>query len=127
MDKPKILIVDDKLANIISLETLLSEKNIDFIRAQSGQEALRTTLDNDFALILMDIQMPEMDGEEATKIIREKWPVKEQPWIVAMTAHALGGDREHYMTGGMDDYISKPLNVKELMRILERSPRKAIL
>jgi len=70
----------------------------------------------------MDIQMPEMDGEEATKTIRERWPNQEQPWIIAMTAHALEGDRENLLAVGMDDYISKPLDVKDLHGVLDRIP-----
>ncbi len=63
-----------------------------------------------------------MDGEEATKIIKENLPVDKQPWMIAMTAHSLEGDRERFMSIGMDDYISKPVNIKELFRVLDRIP-----
>jgi response regulator RpfG family c-di-GMP phosphodiesterase len=66
----------------------------------------------------MDIRMPEMDGVEATNYIRQTWPAEKQPRIIAMTADALPGDREHYLAAGMDDYVSKPIQVDELIRAL---------
>jgi HPt (histidine-containing phosphotransfer) domain-containing protein len=62
--------------------------------------------------------MPEMDGVEATRIIRQKWPKDQQPRIVALTANALQGDREEFLNAGMDDYVSKPIEVDELIRAL---------
>jgi len=73
-----------------------------------------------YDVVLMDVQMPEMDGEEATRQIHKRWPDGGRPWIVAMTAHALSGDRERYLGAGMDDYISKPVRVEELAEALER-------
>jgi len=115
MDKPKILIVDDKLANIISLETLLSEKNIDFIRAQSGQEALRTTLDNDFALILMDIQMPEMDGFETIKLLRQVEKTKYIPIIIVSAVYSSEFYQIKGIESGAVDFISKPIKPEILL------------
>ena len=66
----------------------------------------------------MDIQMPNLDGVATTKLIHERWPEVEQPTIVAMTAYALKGDRERYLALGMDEYISKPIAVKELVTAL---------
>ena len=66
----------------------------------------------------MDIQMPNLDGVAATQLIHERWPEAEQPTIVAMTAYALKGDRERYLAHGMDEYISKPIAVKELIAAL---------
>ena len=115
MDKPKILIVDDKLANIISLETLLNEKNIDFIRAQSGQEALRTTLDNDFALILMDIQMPEMDGFETIKLLRQVEKTKYIPIIIVSAVYSSEFYQIKGIESGAVDFISKPIKPEILL------------
>ena len=68
----------------------------------------------------MDVQMPEMDGLEATRQIVAKWPEK-HPRIIGLTANALEGDREHCLAAGMADYISKPIRVEELVAALERS------
>jgi CheY-like chemotaxis protein len=73
--------------------------------------------DENFDLIFMDINMPEMDGIEATKAIRSQFGT-EKPRIVAMTANAMAGDRERYLSIGMDDYISKPVKIPELKAIL---------
>jgi CheY-like chemotaxis protein len=67
----------------------------------------------------MDVQMPEMDGVSATDYIRTHWPSQKQPYIIAMTANALSGDREKYLEVGMDDYISKPVRLENLKKSLE--------
>jgi CheY-like chemotaxis protein len=64
--------------------------------------------------------MPDMDGLEATRAIREGWPPKDQPCIIAITAYALDGDRKRCLEAGMDDYLSKPVTIKELQNILEK-------
>jgi len=78
----------------------------------------------EYDLILMDVQMPEMDGLEATKQIRSQYAAHKQPRIVAMTANAMQGDREECLAAGMNDYISKPIKVAELMKALELSAKK---
>ncbi|NEQ53549.1 MAG: response regulator, partial [Leptolyngbya sp. SIO3F4] len=72
-----------------------------------------------YDVILMDVQMPEMDGLTATKLIHEKWP-EQRPRIIAATANAMSGDREKFLAAGMDDYISKPIHIGELAQALER-------
>jgi CheY-like chemotaxis protein len=69
----------------------------------------------------MDIQMPDMDGLDATRRIRELEKTKKQPYIIAMTAYALDGDREEFLKAGMNDYLSKPIRIGELKLALERS------
>jgi CheY-like chemotaxis protein len=69
----------------------------------------------------MDVQMPEMDGFEATQRIRTEWPVEQQPYIIAMTAYALTGDAERCLAAGMNDYISKPVQLEKLVAALEKS------
>jgi CheY-like chemotaxis protein/HPt (histidine-containing phosphotransfer) domain-containing protein len=91
------------------------------VHAANGREALQATERVDFDVIFMDIQMPEMDGFEATARIRamEQTTGRHTP-IVAMTAHAITGDRERCLEAGMDEYISKPLEKSQLLELLER-------
>jgi polar amino acid transport system substrate-binding protein len=88
---------------------------------KNGKEAVQAVANNKYALILMDCQMPEMDGFEATRTIRKEESVsgKHIP-IIAMTASAMTGDREHCIASGMDDYLSKPVGKHQLMAVLER-------
>lgn len=80
--------------------------------AANGLEALQALERQPYDLILMDVQMPEMDGLEASKKIRERWP--NGPKIISITAYALEGDRERCLEAGTDDYISKPMQLEEL-------------
>jgi len=70
------------------------------------------------------VQMPEMDGLEATRQILERWPEGERPWIIAMTAEAMSGDRERCLEAGMNDYVAKPIRVDELVGAIKRTPRR---
>jgi len=88
--------------------------------ANNGREALEAVRGGDYHIVFMDINMPEMDGEEATRRIREEVPKEAQPWIIALTANALKGDREHFLEVGMDDYLSKPVKLESLERCLLR-------
>ena len=89
--------------------------------ANNGKEALEALSRDDFDLILMDVQMPLLDGLETTRMIREKeqGAARHIP-IIAMTAHAMKGDREQCLAAGMDDYIAKPINTSELLAVLEK-------
>jgi CheY-like chemotaxis protein len=85
-------------------------------------EALQTT---DYDLVLMDVQMPRMDGLEATRQVRSRWP--DRPIrIVGLTANAMAGDREACLEAGMDDYVSKPIRPDELARAIDRTPTRAV-
>jgi len=119
MKKAKILIVDDRPENLLTLESVLDNPDLVLIRANSGEEALTQTLDHDFALILMDVQMPGMDGLEATAEIRklEAAGRKRTP-VIALTAHAMEGDRERCLSAGMDAYLSKPIDSRKLFEKL---------
>ena len=89
--------------------------------ASNGIEALQALKRQTYDVVLMDIQMPEMDGEQATLRIREDWPTNRQPRIIAMTAHAMVGAREKYLAAGMDDYVSKPVvRIEQLAEALGR-------
>lgn len=116
-----ILLVEDNLINQKVALRMLERLGYRADVVANGMEAVRALRLRPYDLILMDIQMPEMDGIEATQRIREGWPAENQPRIVAMTANALAGDREIYLANGMDDYVSKPIRVEELTRVLQDS------
>ena len=101
---------------------LLEKRGHTVVVAESGKEALDAWRKQTFDLILMDVQMPEMDGFEATSVIREqeKSGTKHIP-IIAMTAHAMVGDRERCLAAGMDDYVSKPIKAANLFAAIERA------
>jgi CheY-like chemotaxis protein len=88
---------------------------------ENGLEALQSVQNGSFDLVLMDVQMPEMDGLEATRRIREWERQMQKPHvpIVAMTAHAMRGDKERCLAAGMDDYLSKPIKTAELVDRIE--------
>ena len=89
--------------------------------AANGLEVLDALERRRYDLVFMDVQMPEMDGLEATRRVVARWPTGQRPRIVAMTAHALPGDREICLRAGMDDYLSKPIRLPELVAALERA------
>ena len=94
--------------------------------AQNGQIALEAVASKTYDLVLMDIQMPVMDGIEATKKIVERYPDGDCPVIVAMTAHALQECREEGLESGMSDYLTKPIKVEDLVIALKKVPRRPI-
>jgi two-component system, sensor histidine kinase and response regulator len=116
----RVLIVEDNAVNQRVVVRLLEKYGHSIALANHGGEALAVLAEERFDLVLMDVQMPVMDGFEATRIIREReagtgW----QTPVVAMTAHAMKGDRERCLAAGMDDYVSKPVQRAELLRVLE--------
>ncbi|MBF0497328.1 MAG: response regulator, partial [Deltaproteobacteria bacterium] len=117
----RILLVEDNPVNQKLGLVMLKKRNHSVVVAENGRKALTALEQGQFDLILMDIQMPEMDGLEATAIIREgeKKAGSHIP-IVAMTAHAMKGDKEKCLDAGMDAYISKPVNPEELFIAIER-------
>jgi CheY-like chemotaxis protein len=115
-----ILLVEDNAINQKVAIHMLDRLGYRADIAGNGQEAVDALQRQSYDVILMDVQMPLMDGVEATSVIRETIPSGKQPFIVAMTANAMAGDRETYLANGMDDYISKPVRVEELVSTLER-------
>lgn len=111
-----ILLVEDHEANILVAESLLEEFGYRYVTATNGIKAVEQFRIRKFSAILMDVQMPEMDGLEATRLIRAHEQENNLPRtpIIGMTAHALGGNRERCLAAGMDDYIAKPFNSAEL-------------
>jgi len=112
----RVLVVDDNAINQSLMSHLLLQWNIDFDIVSNGLEAVDYLKKNSSDLVLMDIQMPKMDGYTATQQIREV--LKVDIPIIAMTAHALAGEREKCLSRGMNEYISKPINEEELFRII---------
>ena len=100
---------------------ILEKRGCTVVIANNGKEAVQAVATQRFDLVLMDVQMPEMDGIEATELIRRSEAARgEHTPIVAMTAHAMKGDREHCLDAGMDDYLTKPVNSQELLKTMAR-------
>jgi CheY-like chemotaxis protein len=114
-----ILLAEDNPVNQKVALSMLKRLNYKADLANNGLGVLSSLERKDYDVILMDIQMPEMDGLDATRCIREQ-RMKEQPYIIAMTAYALDGDREEFLKAGMNDYLSKPIRIDELKLALER-------
>jgi signal transduction histidine kinase/CheY-like chemotaxis protein len=128
--------IDDKMGEKHPLRILLAEDNtvnqklalrmlqqIGYLAdvAGNGIEAIESVERQTYDVILMDVQMPEMDGLDATREIVGRWPEKERPRIIAMTANAMDEDREACFEAGMEDYVSKPIRMSELIRALRES------
>lgn len=116
----RILLAEDNVVNQRMAQLLLERLSQRADVVSDGAEAVKAAIELPYDLILMDVQMPELDGLDATRQIRAQLPRDQQPRIVAMTANALSGDRERCLAAGMDDYISKPVQLDELARVLER-------
>ncbi len=115
----KLLLAEDNLVNQKVALLMLKTMGINADVAGNGKEVLMALEQKRYDVILMDVQMPEMDGFEAARAIRKRW-CNEQPHIIAVTAYALEGDRERCLEAGMDDYISKPVRLEELAGALGR-------
>lgn len=114
----KILVVDDNQRNIYALSSMLEGYNLNIIHANNGNDAIKLLdANSDVDMVLMDIMMPEMDGYEATKHIRNREQYKDLP-IVALTAKAMVGDREICIKAGMNDYITKPVDSNTLISVM---------
>ena len=118
----RILLVEDNMVNQKVAMGMLAHFGYRPDVAANGLEALAAVKGKEYDVILMDIQMPEMDGVTATKEIRRSLPAAHQPHIIAVTANALKGDREFYIAQGMDDYVSKPVRLCELADALNQIP-----
>ncbi len=117
----RILIAEDNSVNQKVALRMLARLGYQPEIANNGTEAIAVLEQRPFDLILMDVQMPEMDGVVATRRIRADFPAQAQPFIAAMTADAMTGDREKYLAVGMNDYISKPISVADLIGVLRRA------
>lgn len=114
----KILIVEDNEDNLYLLEFLLKRNGYDVIIARDGLEAVKKAINEKPNIILMDIQLPRMNGYEATKEIREKG-LKDIP-IIAVTSYAMSKDRQKCMDAGCTDYLEKPINPETFFQFIEK-------
>jgi signal transduction histidine kinase/CheY-like chemotaxis protein/HPt (histidine-containing phosphotransfer) domain-containing protein len=113
----RILVAEDNQMNQQLIRHLMKQWSVDYVLANNGREAIELLKEQDFSLVLMDVQMPEMDGYAATQAIRQELQ-KDTP-IIAMTAHAMAGEKERCLSYGMNDYISKPVKESELYSIIQ--------
>ncbi len=113
----RILLAEDNLINQQIAEEILEDIGIVVEIANNGKEAVTMVAKTNFDAVLMDVQMPEMDGYEATRLIREN-PQHQKLPIIAMTAHAMSGDKEKCLVAGMNDYVTKPIDVDKLFSVL---------
>jgi PAS domain S-box-containing protein len=121
----RILVADDNAINrqlaLVVLERMGYRPDV----AADGHEVLSALERQPYDVVLMDVEMPEIDGLEATSRIHARWPPGDRPRIIAVTANAMAGDRESYLAAGMDDYLSKPIRRDELAAALARAERSA--
>jgi CheY-like chemotaxis protein len=113
-----VLIVDDDVRNIFALRTALEDVKVNVLAAESGAECLRLLAENpSIDVVLMDIMMPEMDGYETIRRVRaqERWASLP---IIALTAKAMKGDRESSLEAGASEYVSKPVDIEQLLKLI---------
>ncbi|MEL6653006.1 MAG: response regulator, partial [Bacteroidota bacterium] len=120
----RILLAEDNLVNQKVATRILLKLGYRIDVVANGQEAVEAVRRQEYDLILMDIQMPEMDGMQATRAIHRLLPQPQRPYIIALTANALKGDKETYLAAGMNAYLSKPINLHALIEALEIVPSR---
>lgn len=120
----RILLAEDNMTNQELVVTLLSKMGYHIDAVDNGRKVIEMMEKKRYDIILMDIQMPVLNGMEATKIILEKFPESDRPPIIAITANAMPGDRERYIAAGMVDYLPKPIRFKDVQQVLIKWGRK---
>ncbi|MCC6629950.1 MAG: response regulator [Chloroflexi bacterium] len=118
----RLLLAEDNATNQKLALRLLERLGYQADVVADGREAFAAIARQTYDVVLMDVQMPELDGLEATSQVRARLPGERQPYIIAMTANAMAGDRERCLAAGMDDYISKPIRVENLIGALMKAP-----
>ncbi len=119
----KILIVEDNPIHMKLMEMTLRARHYTFFQASDGEEAIDIAMREHPDLILMDIRLPKMDGFEATKKLRENRAFSHTP-IIALTAHAMKGDKDRVMEAGCDMYITKPIDTRKLPGVIAEMLQK---
>ena len=123
----RILLAEDNVVNQKLALRLLQQMGYRADLASNGVEAIESVERQTYDVVLMDVQMPEMDGLEASRHITAALPAGRRPRIVAMTANAMQGDREMCLAAGMDDYIAKPIRVDQLVEALMLVPARQVV
>jgi CheY-like chemotaxis protein len=122
----RILLAEDNVVNQKLALRLLQQMGYRADVASNGIEVIESIERQTYDVVLMDVQMPEMDGLEASRRIVQRWP-DDRPRIVAMTANAMQGDREACLAAGMDDYVTKPIRVDALIQaLLDSAARREV-
>jgi signal transduction histidine kinase/CheY-like chemotaxis protein len=117
----KVLLVDDDELTQLQIKQLLQKQGVEVKIKENGKEALRSLAEDNFDCVLMDVQMPILDGVSATKQIRSSSATYKNVPIIALTAYAMTGDREKFLNAGMNDYLSKPVDKDKLLEVIERN------
>lgn len=118
----KVLVVEDNPLNLELVLEILKSQEFTADGAKNGEEAINKTEKDVYDLILMDIELPGMDGIEAARIIKGKPAYKNVP-VIAITSYAMKGDKERFIADGFDEYISKPIDITEFIKRLEKYRR----
>jgi CheY-like chemotaxis protein len=119
-----ILLAEDNYTNQELVITLMRKMGYNIDAVDNGRKVLDMMENKKYDIILMDVQMPIMNGMEATSAILDQYPEGERPYIIAITANAMPGDRERFLEAGMVDYLSKPIRFKDVQEVLVRWGRK---
>ena len=121
----RILLAEDNVVNQKLALRLLQQMGYRADLASNGLEAVESVGRQRYDVVLMDVQMPEMDGLDATREICARWQAHDRPRIIAMTANAMQGDRDMCLAAGMDDYLTKPIRVDRLIEALSRASARS--
>ncbi len=118
MASKSILIIEDNPMNLKLVRDVLQIEGYETLEAETGETGVELARERHPAVILMDVNLPQMDGREAMKILKADASTRQIP-IIAVTSLAMKGDRERLLAAGFDGYISKPIDIKELPRLVE--------
>lgn len=118
MASRKILLVEDNEVNMRLVKLTLKNQHYEFIEATNGEDAIEFAEEHKPDLIILDIQLPKMDGYEVARVLKSKESLKTIP-IIALTAHAMKGDEERVLSAGCDAYVSKPLDTNKFRGLVK--------
>jgi CheY-like chemotaxis protein len=123
----RILLAEDQPTNKRVAQLLLSRLGYSCTTVSDGFEVIDAVSRQAFDVILLDVQMPRLDGIATTHRLCTDYPIATRPWIIALTANAMKGDRETCIAAGMDDYLAKPIGAKPLAEVLTRASQQLLL